>query len=304
MGQDVQGKESRALRELKTAFEDEATALEKNWCEFVSRGMLKCRLTEGLRRIELRRMGFHISETGDAVEENLWGLFLAILAYFVFMMTVFGPKAIPQVEHRITLAVMIASSYMVAIVSALHFAGRDERTRDRIEEARVRPFRSYLEAGLVAGVCATILSLAWSLTLTWNLIGALSILRRTWPWSLLAFATSFITRFNFDTRTARNTAWLEGLGQGVVSALVVGAVIWLLNQVWQTTGVCKQCEIPYLPKAMFNGLVVGFGIGFCVPRWYRMLVGGEGRGPARLRVDAVIQGTAGRGAHRILAEET
>jgi hypothetical protein len=256
-----------ALSELRESFEEQLAELHKNLCYFISRGVLKCRMRENARRMEIRSMGFHVGseEREGRLFDRLMTLFLMLSTYFVVMMAGFGSPHL-TLNRRMVAGVMISSVYCIAVICALY----SKRWASAGPTDNGRPVRVYFVAGVVAAGIALVVNLG--LELSWrfgfgqswdrNLVEALRSIGKSYPWALMVLITAFVTAFHADNQNRPSLRWIEGLSQAAITAVGSAGVYWVLSQ----NGVAGGLN---LYRLALGALVAGFVIGFFVPTWYR-----------------------------------
>jgi hypothetical protein len=251
------------LKGLEDEFLREATALEKKLYQTISRAMLKCTVTEGARKAALERLGFKCNEPidGDRLFDRLVGLFLALGAYYMFMLIAFPARAEATLHENAVKGLMIATIYVVAVFWAL-FPKAWQFGR---VNAAGRPIRAYAMSGLFAFVSSLAASLAVGALFKVDPSWALVALRDKWPWGLMAFATAFVTAANADNGPRPGLRWMEAGIQAAAGAVAITAVHSLLPLACQA----EHCFTPSLSRLLVNATVTGAVIGFCVPSWYR-----------------------------------
>jgi hypothetical protein len=259
--------------------------------DFISRGLLQACATYGARVGELKRLGFDSSDVEPSPKpltlNQLITLFLAIEVAMMAGIVIFmHPEATVYYGHYLILGTMASAMYTVAVLCALYLKrlGFARRGRDG------RPTAFYVTAGLLAAAASAVIRLAFLLSSFHPIGEAWNRFRLYSPISLCAFLAAFMVAWMMDDETtsglSRNRLrWLEGVTGAL--ALLAGNVValqWmkaLAGNPQLGLGELYRAQ-PANPAVMFGlSAVVGFGIGFLIPTWYRDAAQ-EGRRSAEL----------------------
>jgi hypothetical protein len=260
------GEGAAALAPYRADFEAQARELHAKICDFVSRGVLQCELTDGARTRELQRLGFQARIARPRLTLNqLLSLFLGILAVAVisFAFMPVQPGQDIHLEHVLARAALIAAIYVVAVCCAVlpkrrwGFARRGPRG--------VRPVLFYVVAALMAAAGSRLVGLAFAVYLDPRT--AWPTFWQSRPWVLMSMLTAAATAFAVDNQssgilTRERLRWLEGFGQALATLLTTWVVYWWLYSL------APPRYIPTIPQLLLP-MVIGFGIGVFVPTWYR-----------------------------------
>jgi hypothetical protein len=245
--------------------------------DFMSRGLLQACATYGARVGELKKLGFDSSAVGPRERVTLnqvITLFLAIeLAMLAGIVILTHRHGTAQYGHILMLGTMVAVMYTVAVLCALYPKRRLAFAR---RENGSRPAAFYVTAGLLATAASVAIRLVFLLLIVHPMDQAWDRFRLYSPNSLCAFLAAFMVAWMIDDETTSSLSrnrlrWLEGVTGAVV--LLAGSVValqWMdalahdprLREVLQAQ--------PFSPAVMLGlSTVVGFGIGFLIPTWYR-----------------------------------
>ena len=159
--------------------------------------------------------------------------------------------------------VMVSVIYCVAIWWAIYPKERWQCARQ--DAGDIRPVACYLLSALFASATGLVISLAFRLMFH-NLSEAFKQLQQTSPWLVMTFVTAFVTAWLTDNRPGASLPsswlrWLEGAGQAAVMMGTGYLVHFMLTQT------CPQ--VPPLGRIVLLSGIIGFGIGYLVPTWYR-----------------------------------
>lgn len=276
-----------ALEELRATSDQQATQLHRALCDFISRAVLMCRMTEKNRTAELRAMGFEIVP-GPAMFHRLLTLFLAFLVFYeALLLSSFDPTRFdatgrpPSASFFALLGVMISVTYCSAVFWGLYFRTQHGRT-DPSEE---RPVGVYVSAGLAAAGFSLLCNFSLRLLFADTIYDAATVALGKWPWCLLAFTTAVVTAFHCDTYTS-NRRWplVEGLSQAAITVAAGFGTYHLLL-------IFGSHPAPELWRVLFAAVVVGGSIGVTVPRWHRS-IGRTSSGSSAANIQGVERDTA------------
>jgi hypothetical protein len=262
-----------AISECMANYKEQCGALLNDLCGFISRGVLKCHVTDSTRWHALHAMGF--SDPGDAITERLTinqvlALLVIIAPILLLNFALYGSH-LP--ETILLMGTMIATLYTVAVVCALYPKNLWKFTRRDAHGSR--PILFYLLTGFAAVALAVPISLMFKFLIyaisTEHTVG--TALPRAWedfstrsyPWMLMSFITAFFTAFHTDNKpfwkiTSPRLRWFEGIFQAAVNAAAALSVIWWIGaEKWSGR----------LSFVLVTAAAIGFVIGFVVPHWYR-----------------------------------
>ena len=87
-----------------------------------------------------------------------------------------------------------------------------------------------------------------------------------WQWTTMTLVTTVTTAYLADNRANEWVAvqwqpWIEGLVQGLVTALAMGLTLWLLTD--------SGADTSHLLWRLPVSFVLGFILGYILPTWYR-----------------------------------
>jgi hypothetical protein len=259
------GQTDDAVSQFQADFVEQARDLLYSTYDFISRGVLQCKLTHGARCEQLESLGFQVCIPRSKLTVNeLVAIFMGVT---VVLMSGFVSRQSAG-QHAGTLelfgrAIMISTIYCVAIWWALF--PKERWACARRTAGDIRPVACYLLSALLASGTGLAISFMFRLVTLQAFPKAWQQFSQTWPWTLMTFATAFLTAWLTDNRpTARWTAWrlrwVEGLGQ----ALLMMGTVWVVHLLLGNA----SSPVPPLARLLHSG-VIGFGIGFLVPTWYR-----------------------------------
>lgn len=272
----------------KEAAEQSAELLNRIY-DFISRGLLQACATYGARVGELKRLGFDSAglEPKERVTLNqVISLFLAIeLAMMAGIVILTHHRATANYGQTLILGTMVAAMYTVAVLCALYPKQRLGFAR---RERGGRPAGFYVTAGLLAAAASTLIRLVFLLLIVHPMDKAWDRFRLFSPNSLCAFLAAFMVAWMIDDETTASLSrnrlrWLEGVTGGL--ALLASSVV-VLQWMEALASDPKLAAILHEPSFSPAGLlglssIVGFGIGFLIPTWYRDAAQ-EGRRTAEL----------------------
>jgi hypothetical protein len=266
---------SRAVREYRKDFEEQAEELLKSLYRFISRGVLQTHLTHRARVAQLNELGFEAQIAAPllSLDELVW-LFLIATTAFVVGLALLGPGSgrmwtpilVTQLFLRST---MIAAIYVVAIWCAIYPKARWRFARRKAHA--LPPVAAYFLSGLMSMSSAALISIAFKSAMFFPHQGdALENVVATSPWLLMSFTTSFTVAWLCDNMPepsgAARVRWLETGTQAVVGA-VTGVAVWLLLGV--TAATAPSVSVPPLGAVLGLCVFMGAAVGYCVPMWYR-----------------------------------
>lgn len=259
------GQTDDAVSQFQADFVEQARELMHSMYDFISRGVLQCKLTHGARCEQMESLGFKVCIPRPQLTVNelvalFMGVTLVLIFGFVLRQSEGQAASLPQLFLR---AITISVIYCVAIWWALFPKERWACARRKAGD--IRPVACYLLSALLASGTGLTISLMIKLVTLQAFPKAWQQFSQAWPWTLMTFATAFLTAWLTDDQptagwTASRLRWLEGLGQAVVMMGTVCIVHFLLGS--------AGSPVPLLSRVLHSG-VIGFGIGFLVPTWYR-----------------------------------
>ena len=269
------------MREAVAKFCDnfmaEADDLFLEICNFISQGVLKCKLTEAARYRQLNDMGFPEihgrPRLGISIDQViiLSGILLTLfLVNFILFGSMGGGR-----ERILLMVTMIATIYSVAVMCAVY--PKERWARFRRKPNFHPPVAGYFISGLAA------VSIGFPISLFFKTIifvkgkpGLSEAINKAWvdcttisyPWMLMAFVTAVVTGFLIDFKQTEKIPtelrrWFEGTIQAIATLLTAGLVRWWLE------GNVPVERVPPLMSVLGISGVVGFVLGFAVPTWYR-----------------------------------
>jgi hypothetical protein len=244
--------------ECKMVFLEHCEDLLKNMYEFMSRGILKCKLTHRSRMEQLQLIGFRELPKPHKLPVTLNQLFhifvpLNVLLIICFLMSdPFHPVLLVKV-------MMISTILCVSLICGTYpksqwkFAHRDD--------SGYRPVPFYC----VAGMMAVFFGITISFVFKGILLGigeAIKDIQQSYPWMFMAFTTAVTVSYNIDNKPSRLLSLREGVMQA--AATMIAAVI-----ICEWLKITRPSRVPSLEYVLpFSGLM-GFLIGYYVPHWYR-----------------------------------
>ena len=264
---------SKASAKFHASFMAEADDLLGSICDFISQGVLKCRLTRHSRVATMARMGFQLSRENrpDALNPNrVVGFFGFLLLLMMCNFILWSPDA--QDREKLLLKItMIVSIYASAVICGL--APKEKWTLFKKDADGQLPFAGYLLSGLMAAACAMAISIIFkTLIFTRGDPHLSQAIQKAWesfssqsyPYMLMGFSTAAIVGYLIDLRLPRQ--WpdlLKRLTNGIIQALGTSVtailVYWWLQSIRQPPPLLMLLQI---------SSVIGFAIGFIVPCWY------------------------------------
>jgi len=268
---------------------DQSAELLNRIYDFISRGLLQACATNTARVGALTKLGFDSSGLGPRERvtlHQLISLFLAIEgAIMAGIVILTNHHATAHYGQYLMLGTMVSVTYTVAVLCALYTKHRRGFAR---RERRGRPAAFYVAAGVLATAASMVIRLVFLLLIVHPVDEAWDRFRLFSPNSLCTFLAAFMVAWMIDNETtsswSRNRLrWLEGVTGGV--ALLAGSVV-ALQWIEALAAAPKWGKIlhsqPFNPSVMLGlSTVVGFGIGFLIPTWYRDAAK-EGRRSAEL----------------------
>ena len=264
---------SKAVREYRKDFEEQAEELLRTVYRFVSRGVLRTHLTHRARIAELQELGFdpQIKPPLLSLDQLTW-LFLVLTTVFVIGLAAMGPGDARwtrgDVARLFLRASMIASIYNVCIWSAVYPKSRWTFVRRR--PGALRPIAGYFVSAGLALVGGLVVSLAFKSAMFYpNTRAAVENLVATSPWLLMSFGTAFAVAWLTDNTRGTWSATVLRATETVSLATItagIGVGVWLLLSV---TSADHPRNIPDVRLIVVLSAIVGGAIGYCAPTWYR-----------------------------------
>jgi hypothetical protein len=270
-------KETELYTKLRKHFQEDLDGLLQSICDFIARGMLRCHFTENARHDELRMMGFKERRQGKSFTPHQVANLFLIIASVLWLGIEFSGSSKRSFVHQLAMVAMVATTYCVAVLSAVYFMRR--LGPESVKASGERHTAFYLLAGLVAAGLGFVISLAFRYAMHgFDLGKALEQAAIRYPWGLLTFATAAAIAFNIDNgsnRFGNMQRWVEAGIQALVMAIAAYlAYAWLLEldpQRMQRAALNWQMLV-------FLSAVNGFLLGYLVPTWYRGTLARANRG--------------------------
>jgi hypothetical protein len=255
-----------------SSFDERAEHLLDRLYDFVAHAVLDCEFTLAARRQRLAKLGWRMTTKVPPDVDTIVGIFLLLFLVTITCLVIGGQFA-PQ--RVIQLAVIISTSYIIAVLSSLTLKQRrgTSAARGRFR----RPWASYVIAGMVAVGAASLLNATYRLALTlsdpqrWLDRGVLGLLAHTGtdfvtrgaPWLLVAFGTAFGVAYHLDSSpsgrwSGKRLRILETCTQGLLTALAALGAWWLLGT-----------HAPPVERVIILAAALGLMIGLIVPTAFR-----------------------------------
>jgi hypothetical protein len=213
---------------LAESFVAAAERLEKNLCDFVSRGVLTCGLTARARSAEFEKIGFIVNVSRGYLFDHMVGLYGVLIIFYVGLMMILSR---PNAKLA---GIVIATSYVGATLTAF-WSKRWEWARP---QGNNLPIRGYVLSAVAAFGFASLTSFGFGVLTasgvleTWNLLWS-----RFWPWSLMsAFVAAFVA-YLIDQKERPGMRWQETV------AVALGCGLWAIPVVYLLHDGCA-CEAP------------------------------------------------------------
>ena len=264
---------SKASAKFHASFMDEADDLLGGICDFISQGVLRCRLTRHSRVAAMAQMGFQLDrkKAPDVLNPNrvvgFFG-FLLLMLMFNFILIIRPEQDRDVFLLKIT---MIVSIYVSAVIFGV--APKEKWALFMKDENGQLPFAGYLLSGVMAAASAIGISLAFKTLIfargdtqicqaflkAWD-----TFLTESYPFMLMAFSTAALIGYQLDLRLPPSWPdWSKRLANGIIQGMGTTAsailVFWLLQSIHQPPPLGRLIQISFL---------IGFAIGFVVPCWY------------------------------------
>jgi hypothetical protein len=238
--------------ELAGAFMAAAEGLEKDLCDLVSHGILTCCVTEGARRAEFDTIGFTVNVTPSRLFDNVLGLYLLLMFYYVGQLTLLGRP------NPLLLGLVISTAYLGAVMVAILLKS--------MSWAEGRPIARYASSGFAAFGLASLTSFAFGLLTTFNIwMAAHLLVSRSWPWGITSGVLASVVAYLIDQDEWPVPRRWEAAIVAVACALCTIPVVYLLKRACDVPG----CAPP-LWRVMANAAFSGTLIGAFVPTWFRV----------------------------------
>lgn len=264
---------SRASSKFHASFMAEADDLLSDICDFISQGVLKCRLTHHSRVATMARMGFQLGLTKgtDVLNPNRVVGFTGFLLLLLISNFILWSPDVQDSEGLLLKITMIVAVYASAVICGV--APKEKWTLFVKDSNGQLPFTGYLLSGLMAAVSSVAICMVFktliftrgdphlgqAAQMAWT-----SFSTRSYPYLLMAFSTAAIVSYQIDQRLPH--LWPELLKRsinGIIQALgtVASAILvyWWLKSIRQPPSLLMHIQI---------SSVIGFTIGFTVPCWY------------------------------------
>jgi hypothetical protein len=242
---------------------------------FASRGLLQCCTTYGARAAELRSLGFDsrtIALKPRVTLDQLISLFLAIEGAMMASLVMLAHEHVPLTGEHLGLITMVSTMYTVAVLCAVY---PKERWRFARRRELTRPASYYLAAALLATAASLVIRLAFQLMIYHAPHEAWQHFHLSSPWSLCAFVAAFMVAWMIDDapgpRLSRQRLRLvEGLaGGGILMLSSYIALQWVAGVAHSDPALLKIYSDQTPSLALGLSTVIGFGIGWLIPAWYR-----------------------------------
>lgn len=263
-----------AAETFRKGFEEELESVLKEACEFMSHGLLKCRLRKTSRESVIRKIGLEPGtiESGGMSADHftllLGGLVVIFGGYSILVSNV------TQLENLARLA-MVPIIFLVSVVLAV-MPKQHWRFAQR-EQGEPPPALSYAVCGGAAVLCATVIAIAFrtlvGLRVNDSYLQAVEaavegFIAMSSPWLLMTFVACVGTASVIDSETLARIASrhrrrvLESLVLGCTFA-VTGAVVHYLLVL------LRGQNVPLLSGVLIVSFLIGGTIGYFVPNWTR-----------------------------------
>jgi hypothetical protein len=271
----MEGKGDRLMLHVQNELQERSAELLAAIYLFVSRGLLQCGTTYAARAAELSRLGFDANTVALKPKislDQLIALFLAIEGTMMLGLVAFFQPGSLGYGRMLVQVTMVSIMYTVAVLCAVY---PKESWSFACKDGLVRPAAFYVTAGLLATAASLAIRLVFQLAVypasAWRHFKLYS------PYSLCAFVAAVMVAWMLDDeptpRLSRHRLrWIESLvGGGMLLLSSVMALQWIqwLAQAHEELNKILL-EQPVMP-AVAIGLptVIGFGIAFLIPTWYR-----------------------------------
>jgi hypothetical protein len=167
-------------QELINGFVAGVARLEKAICDLASRALLRCALTEKMRREALEAMGFVVNVVPNRTFDRI------LLLYIILALVYIAGLCLAKRPWCVLSGAIIATTYVGAVLSALYL----KRFPFARPNEAGRPIRGYVLSALMAFGCALVVSFGLGILAQWNIKQTVQLLsERWWPWSLMAAFT-------------------------------------------------------------------------------------------------------------------
>jgi hypothetical protein len=275
---DTEDPMNQAVTKFSTNFMDEADSLFDEICNYVSQGVLKCKLTHGARCREIEDMGFAPTpdKTLHALSINHVLILSGILLIFLMLNFIVFFPAWEGHEKTLLMITMIGSIYSIAVICAIY--PREWWAFFRQKPGKPMPVVGYLISGIAAVAISIPVSLLFkTLIFFMETPGPSNPFQKAWnhfaessyPWMLMAFATVLIIGILVDSKQLRQLSenwrrWVEAGLQSIGSMAAALLVHWLLADIGPNAD-----SAPERYRVLFVCGTIGFLIGAIVPSWYR-----------------------------------
>jgi hypothetical protein len=265
---------ARAAAKFHASFMSEADDLLGNICDFISQGVLKCRLTHNTRITAMARIGFQLNREDRAHVLNpnrVIGFFGFLLLLLMFNFIIWSPGE-KEAEALLIKVTMIVSIFASAVICGIF--PKEKWVFFQKGASGQLPVAGYFLSGLLAAVSSMLISIGFKTliylkgdpTLSQAIHMAwVNFSTQSYPFILMAFSTAALTGYQIDLKLPGQ--WsdrLQRIAHGTIQAMVTMAtallVYWWLQSLRENP--------PPLLMLVQCSAVLGFAIGYIVPCWY------------------------------------
>jgi len=266
------GKSDGVVLQFQADLTEQVSELLGSLYHFISRGLLQCGTTYGIRAAKLAALGF--DRKAVTLKQKLNRDHLMILFGIIGVVILVGYALLPgsstdSFGERLEKAMLISSLNIIAVICAVYpkerwkFAQWDHRT--------VRPAAFYFVAGLMAAGFSLVLNLLFQIFLHHGFGPAWVHFRFSYPWAFSSFTTAFMVAWMTDDQPASrlprlSLRWVEGL-TGAGALVLAHRAIY--SFVAQSPASSAEHTLPPLPQILARAGIIGFVIGYLIPTWYR-----------------------------------
>jgi hypothetical protein len=302
---------AEVLAVYRAEFSERAEALFASLCDFVSRGVLRCRVSHTARCAEIRAMGFlERRQRGRGLSLNqLISVFAMVASILLFGSMLAGSRPGLGVGQQLLLVAMVATGYCIAIACAVYPKYYWQMARRGPDGER--PSASYLLWGTAAAVLSQLANFGFKwLIFGFDMERALADVQLSYPWALLTFTTAVVIAYLADNDAARLGRWLrliEGLTAALATVLIAYVTYRWLQSIGNPAAQKSQFLLSVVPMTAMNG----FLLGYVVPTWHRNAAqlrgfsrgddGEAGPSVSLLRFDQRTAGSPAIAAHDVSA---
>ena len=253
----------------RAEFREQAEALFAGVCDFVSRGVLRCRLSYTSRCAELRSMGFlERRQRGRGLTLNrIISVFAMVSSILLFGSMLAGARADLTMGQQLLVVAMVATNYCIAVACALYPKRYWQMARRGPDGER--PTASYVVWAMAAVVLSQLVNFGFKLMMwEFDLDKTLTDMARSYPWALLIFATAAGIAYLADNDGSLLDRWQRPLEATLLAAAT--ALAAYVTYRWLLSIGNPGAERPqFLPSVLPTTAITGFVLGWVVPTWHR-----------------------------------